>query len=83
MKTETFRVIAKMVQADPLTDGQVRELTGADKDEIVDGETAARMLGVEVRQLSRFRGLKRVRCNTRYLRYRLVDVRRYRDEHTW
>ena len=49
MKTETFRVIAKMVQADPLTDGQVRELTGADKDESVDGETAARMLGVEVR----------------------------------
>ena len=83
MKTETFRTIAKMVQADPLTDGQVRELTGADKDDIVDGETAARMLGVEVKQLRKFRGLKRVRCNTRFLRYRLVDVRRYRDEHIW
>lgn len=83
MKTETFKKIAKAVAEDPLTEAQIRELTGADQDEIIDGPTAAKMLGVELTCLRQLRGLKRVRVNTRFLRYRLTEVRRYRDEHTW
>jgi len=83
MRTIDFQTIAKMVAADPLTEAQIRELTGADKDELVDGETVARMLGIKPHQVYRLRGLPRVHINERRHQYRLTDVRRYRDEHTW
>ena len=82
MRTIDFETIAKMVAADPLTEAQIRELTGADKDELVDGEKAAAMLGVSQQCLYRLRGLPRVRINNRRFHYRITDVRRYRDAHT-
>ena len=83
MRTIDFQTIAKMVAADPLTEAQIRELTGADKDELVDGETVAKMLGIKPHQVYRLRGLPRVHINERQHHYRLTDVRRYRDEHTY
>ncbi len=83
MRTIDFQTIAKMVAADPLTEAQIRELTGADKDELVDGETVAKMLGIKPTQVYRLRGLPRVHVNNRNFHYRLTDVRRYRDAHTF
>ncbi|MBR4220545.1 MAG: hypothetical protein IKR81_05270 [Victivallales bacterium] len=83
MRTVTFREIAKMVADDPLTEAQIRELTGADKDELVDSATAAKMLGIEQCVLYRLKGLPRVHINNRSHHYRLTDVRRYRDQHTY
>ena len=81
MKTKTFDTIRSMVADDPLTDNQMRELSGADQDDVVDGEKAAAMLGVEVATL-RTLDIPRIRIN-RFLRYRIRDVRKYRDDHTW
>ena len=83
MRTDTFKEIAKLVAADPLTEAQIRELTGADKDELVDGQTVAKMLGIKPTQVYRLRGLPRVRINNRNFHYRLTDVRRFRDAHTF
>lgn len=81
MKKDTFNTIRMMADDDPLTEGQIRELTGADKDDVVDGEKAAEMLGVNIQMLRTLK-IPRIRIN-RYLRYRLRDVRKYRDEHTY
>ena len=81
MKSKTFETIRVMVADDPLTDAQMRELSGADQDDVVDGEKAAAMLGVELQTL-RTLDIPRIRIN-RYLRYRIRDVRKYRDDHTW
>ena len=81
MKSQTFETIRVMVADDPLTDAQMRELSGADQDDVVDGETAAAMLGVELQTL-RTLDIPRIRIN-RFLRYRIRDVRKYRDDHTW
>lgn len=81
MKSQTFETIRVMVADDPLTDAQMRELSGADQDDVVDGEKAAAMLGVELQTL-RTLDIPRIRIN-RFLRYRIRDVRKYRDDHTW
>ncbi len=81
MKTKTFETIRVMVADDPLTDAQMRELSGADQDDVVDGDKAAAMLGVELQTL-RTLDIPRIRIN-RFLRYRIRDVRKYRDDHTW
>ena len=81
MKTKTFDTIRSMVADDPLTDAQMRELSGADQDDVVDGDKAAAMLGVELRTL-RTLDIPRIRIN-RFLRYRIRDVRKYRDDHTY
>lgn len=81
MKSKTFETIRVMVADDPLTDAQMRELSGADQDDVVDGEKAAVMLGVELQTL-RTLDIPRIRIN-RFLRYRIRDVRKYRDDHTW
>lgn len=81
MKSKTFETIRVMVADDPLTDAQMRELSGADQDDVVDGEKAAAMLGVELQTL-RTLDIPRIRIN-RFLRYRIRDVRKYRDDHTW
>ena len=83
MKKDTFQTIARLVEDDPLTERQIRELTGEDKDDVVGIERAAEMLGVGVVQLRRMKDLPRLRTNSRRLQYRLVDVRKYRDEHCW
>ena len=83
MRTDTFKEIAKLVAADPLTEAQIREITGADKDELVDGATVAKMLGIKPTQVYRLRGLPRVHINNRNFHYRLTDVRRFRDMHTF
>jgi hypothetical protein len=81
MKSKTFETIRVMVADDPLTDAQMRELSGADQDDVVDGDKAAAMLGVELQTL-RTLDIPRIRIN-RFLRYRIRDVRKYRDDHTW
>ena len=48
MKSKTFEMIRVIVADDPLTDAQMRELSGADQDDVVDGDKAAAMLGVEL-----------------------------------
>lgn len=83
MKRDTFDTVARMVDADPLTEAQVRQLTGADIDDVVNIERAAEMLGVTIAQLRRLKGLPRVRVNTRRLVFRLVDVRKFRDDNCW
>ncbi len=81
MKSKTFETIRVMVADDPLTDAQMRELSGADQDDVVDGDKAAAMLGVELQTL-RTLDIPRIRIN-RFLRYRIRDIRKYRDDHTW
>lgn len=83
MKKDTFLSIARLVDDDPLTESQIRELTGADKDDVISSERAAQMLGVKVDQLRRMKDLPRLRTNNRHLQYRLIDVRAYRDRHCW
>ena len=83
MKKDTFQTIARLVDDDPLTESQIRELTGADKDDVIGIERTAEMLGVGITQVRRMKGLPRLRTNNRRLMFRLVDVRKYRDEHTW
>lgn len=83
MKRQTFESIARLVKDDPLTDGQIRELTGADKDDVIDIEHAAAMLGVETHTVRRMKDLPRLHINNRHFKYRLIDVRAYRDKHCW
>ncbi len=83
MKRDTFKAIANAVSEDPLTESQIRELTGADKDDVIDINRAAEMLGVGVAQVRRLKGLPRLRTNSRRLMYRLIDVRAYRDKNCY
>ncbi|MGN0879928.1 MAG: helix-turn-helix domain-containing protein [Oligosphaeraceae bacterium] len=83
MKTETFRTVARLVAEDPLTERQIRELTGADIDDIIPIERVAEMFGISKQAVRRLRDLKHLRINGRRVYYRLVDVRRYRDERCW
>lgn len=83
MKTETFRTVARLVAEDPLTERQIRELTGADIDDIIPIERVAEMFGISKQGVRRLRDLKHLRINGHRIYYRLVDVRRYRDERCW
>ena len=83
MKRDTFTTVARLVDEDPLTEAQIRQITGADRDDIVDAVRAAEMLGVTVAHMRKLKGLPRVRVNTRRIMYRLIDVRRFRDENCW
>ena len=83
MKKDTFTTVARLVDADPLTDSQIRQLTGADIDDVVNIEKAAEMLGVTVSAIRKMRDLPRLRTNNRRIMYRLIDVRAYRDKNCW
>jgi len=83
MKKDTFLSIARLVDDDPLTEAQIRELTGADKDDVIGIERAAQMLGVKTAQVRLMKDLPRLHTNNRRLQYRLIDVRAYRDKHCW
>ena len=83
MKKESFESVARMIEYDPLTEAQIRQLTGADKDDVIGIEKAAEMLGVTVAHMRRLKGVPRIRVNTRRIMYRLIDVRAYRDKNCW
>ena len=80
MKKETYETLTAMIAADPLTKRQMEEISGGG-DEIVDLKQAARMLGVSDNTMRTIK-IPRVRIN-RYIRYRLRDVRNYRDQHVY
>lgn len=79
MRNETFRTIKAMIHNDPLTDAQRSEIAEFDSDELIDNAQAAKILGVGEQKM---RLIKIPRCKvTRFLRYKLGDVIRYRDSH--
>ena len=78
MRKTTFDTLRRMVQDDPLTDGQIKIITGETARILVDTATAADILGVipaTVRRLP----IPHVKTNSRRVQFRLVDVYDYMD----
>jgi hypothetical protein len=78
MKTETFKTVLSLCDQDPLTPRQAEVLTGGDPNKIIGCIEAAELLGISPITMRRIRCIPRL-GTTRYLKYKLSDVLRYRE----
>lgn len=79
MKKDTYHTIRRLVEDDPLTESQVKELSQDSTRTLVDAPTAAEILGVSVITVRRL-PLPRVKTNRRSVQFRLSDIYRYMDD---
>jgi adenine/guanine phosphoribosyltransferase-like PRPP-binding protein len=79
MKKDTFHTLRRMVEDDPLTEAQIKILTGESTRTLVGAHAAAEILGVSVITVRRL-PLPRVRTNSRRVQFRLSDIYRFMDE---
>ena len=73
MLTKTFAVVQKMAADDPLTEHQIRVLSGEAGQKLLSKAEVAEMLGVSIRQLFRL-PLRPIRISARATRFRMADV---------
>ncbi|MGI6355239.1 MAG: hypothetical protein GX937_08160 [Lentisphaerae bacterium] len=78
MRKETFNTLRRMVEDDPLTESQIRIITGDATRILVDCATAAEMLGVTPATMRRL-PVPRVKTNSRRVQFRLCDIHAYMD----
>ena len=81
MRKATFDTVRRLVADDPLTEAQIRELSGAEKYKLVSQTQAAEMLGVCTHTMSKLK-IPRVRTNGKHVQYRLHDIYQYINSHT-
>ena len=78
MRKTTFDTLRRMIDDDPLTEGQIKIITGETSRILIDTATAADILGVipaTVRRLP----IPHVKTNSRRVQFRLNDVYAYMD----
>jgi len=82
MRMQTFQTLRKMIAEDPLTESQIAEISGRDKQQFIGPEDAAEMLQMSRKTLERCaKDLPRVKIG-RLVRFRMHDVNQWLNSHT-